>query len=217
MSLTTRLRGDDFLAQADTYFNCVFSPAIIEEIMSYQQQQAPRRKGGGGLFFLILFGVGAFLIFSRMGNGPAGGNGAGQQQQPLPSDSVVDPIEDDYAAQREAVFGPDKPKSKIGTRMPSTGGTGAAAGWDIEDVATKKNSSETMIVPAPNSSRAKTQKGDWAIEEVDGEQKSGGDFKFSNQTSPPASDSGNNWAIQDIENPPTKTKTQKGDWSIEEN
>ena len=186
--------------------------------MSYHppQQQAPRRKGGGGLFFLILFGVGAFLIFSRMGGDRPGENGAGLPPEQHVPQSSADPLEDNYAAQREAILGPDKTKSKVGQPMPSTGGTGAAAGWDMEDVVTKKNVEfETTPATTPNSAR--TEKGDWAIEEVDGQKESAGDFRFSNQSNPPTSASSNNWKIQDIEQAPTKSKTQKGDWSIEEN
>ena len=103
--------------------------------MSYQfpQQQAPRRKSGG-MFFLILFGVGAFLLFSRMGNRPAV-EGPGQRQQPIPG-QAVDSTEYDYT-QREDIFESKEPKSKIGQKMPSTGGTGAAADWSMEGVEPK--------------------------------------------------------------------------------
>lgn len=103
--------------------------------MSYQfpqQQQAPRRKPGGGMFLMILLGVGAFLIFSRMG---AGGGGAGQN--PQAPRGAAEPAEYDYT-QREDLFEAEKPKSKIGQAMPSTGGTGAAAGWGMDDVKTQE-------------------------------------------------------------------------------
>jgi len=185
--------------------------------MSYHppQQQAPRRKGGGGLFFLILFGVGSFLIFSRMGNGRPGEHGAGQPEQQIPQ-RPADPLEDDYASQQEVILAPDKSSSNVGQPMPSTGGTGAASGWEMEEVVTKKNV-EFERTRAASSSSAKTQKGDWTIEEVDGHKDTGRQFKFSNPSNPPTSDSSREWSIQDIEKSPTKSKTQKGDWSIEEN
>ena len=175
--------------------------------IQFPQQQAPRRKSGGSLFFLILLGIGAFIFMSRMG--PGGGNGAGQGQQQRIPDGSVDPIEDDYVQQREAVFGPDKPESKIGQRMPSTGGTGAASGWQLDDVATKKNQA-TIPATRPNSS--KTENGDWAIEEVEGKKTRERQLQFSTPTNQPVLAPPNDWSIENVK---PKPKTQNGDWSIE--
>ena len=177
--------------------------------IQFPQQQAPRRKSGGSLLFLILLGVGAFIFMSNMG--PAGGNGAGQGQQRIP-DRSIDPIEDDYARQREAVFGPDEPKSKIGQKMPSTGGTGAASGWGMDDVVTKQNPVQPATTPARQPSPSKTENGDWAMEEFEGKKPVERQLQFSTPTNQPVLAPENNWSIDNVK---PKPKTQNGDWSIE--
>ena len=184
--------------------------------IQFPQQQAPRRKSGGGLFFLILLGVGAFLIFSRMGNSPVGGDGAGQGQRTLP-DLTVDPLEDDgYARKREAVFGPDKPKSNIGQKMPSTGGTGVAAGWEMDDdVATKPSLVQPPTSPPARPMPSKTQNDDWSMESVESQkpvERQEPQFKFSTPTEQQVLPPQNDWAMENVE---PKPKTTKDDWSIE--
>ncbi len=178
--------------------------------MSYQfpQQQAPRRKGGGGLFFLIILGVGAFLLFSRLGTGPAG-DGIGRQPA---EQSSTEPLDNDYARQPSGARGSNERDSKVGQAMPSTGGTGAAKGWELEDVTAQHDQSNPPMLRPKD---AKTQKGDWAIEEVDGKKPAGNQFKFSDPNPSAPAKPGGDWSIENVE-PKNNAKTEQGDWAIEE-
>ena len=169
--------------------------------MSYGlPQEKPRaRKKGGGLFFLIILAVGAFLLFSRSAPQPPANN-------PIEPASghvgLEDEADKEYQQQRDEILGSNE------KQMPTTGKTGAAQGWKMEDVSTQKD-------PQAQTSNSKTEKGDWAIEEVDPKKKDDNQFQFSNpgNAKPAETDSGGDWQIEDVKK---NKKTESGDWAIEE-
>jgi hypothetical protein len=157
--------------------------------MSYypEQQPAKPRRGGGGMFFLIAIAAIAFFMFSR-GSAPsveaperdATYNRSAQQQREAEEDELR------YQRQREEVFGKEATAEK---KMPTTGRTGAAEGWSMDDVdsnsapsttATTTSSTEndegwsidTDLGPSttePDNKR--TENDEWSFEEVDGKKK----------------------------------------------
>ena len=154
--------------------------------------------------------MGAFLFFSRTGNPPRDVDG-GRRNYPLPSEQV-EPLEDDYAQQHEAVFGTDEPKSKIGQKMPSTGGTGAQADWGMDDVITKRSPDQSETSRSTRPMPSKTKNSDWALEDFEGKKAVDQQFEFSTPSNQPVTAPESDWSIDDVK---PKSKTQGDDWSIE--
>ena len=172
--------------------------------MSYGfPSEQPRRRKGGGMFFLMILAIGAFLIFSDRGVPP---KPAGDIFAPPGSNSDRELDADgEYNRQREEILG-DKNDFTKGQRMPSTGSSGAASGWSIEDVANQKTTSGGR-----KTQPSKTQKGDWAIEEVDSEENKN-QFRFSEKKTTDSLKT-EDWSIEEVDN---NQKTESGDWTIEE-
>ncbi len=168
-------------------------------------------KAGGGMFFLIILAVGAYLIFSNLGKAPQPAGGV------LDRDNRLENVESDYDRQaakereyqreREGILG-DNDATAQGKQMPSTGGSGAASDWDMQDVATDRNNPTTS-----NSNLGKTENGDWTIEDVDAKKKDNSQFQFSNKPGSTTKPENDDWAIEGVDK--TK-KTESGDWAIEE-
>ena len=184
--------------------------------MSYDiQTEKPRRnKAGGGMFFIIILAVGGYLIFSNLGRAPKPQDGAGVLERDNGAavesdfDRQARADQKEFERNRDEILGEEE--SVAGKQMPSTGRTGAANGWDLEDVATQKNAKTTARQPT----NSKTQKGDWQIEEVDNKKKNNDNqFQFSNQKTNPPAKPKSDWEIEDVD---AKKKTEKGDWAIEE-
>jgi hypothetical protein len=187
--------------------------------MSYDiQTERPRRnKAGGGMFFLIILAVGAYLIFSNLGRAPQPREGTGvlERDNGMEVESDFDrqarAEQEEFERKRDEILGDDE--SVAGKQMPSTGKTGAASGWDMEDVATQKNASSPAKMPTNSKTQSKTRNGDWQMEEVETKKKNDNQFQFSNQKSNPPAKPKSDWEIEDVD---AKKKTEKGDWAIEE-
>jgi len=185
--------------------------------MSYDfPAEKPRRnKAGGGMFFMIILAVGAYLIFSNMGKAPKPQGGAGVLERENGSaveseyDRQVQAEREDFERRRDEILGDDQPETASSKKMPTTGRTGAAGGWDMEDVATKKNAQEQA-----KPTNSKTQKGDWQLEDVDPKKKEDNQFQFSNKKEAPVAKPKSDWDMEDVD--AKKKKTEKGDWAIEE-
>lgn len=169
--------------------------------------QPSRPKGGGGMMFLLIIGFIGFMIFSRMGAGPnppADNGGGGISVDDIGSTTP----RDEYREREDIARG----SRSAGKEMPTTGKTGAANGWAMEDVATKPDRANNDFQPT----KSKTQNGDWAIEDVNSSPKSGGDFQFSKKGDAPKQSG--DWEMKEVTTKENKSsgKTTNGDWSLEE-
>lgn len=175
----------------------------------------PKRRGGGGMFFLVILAIGGFLIFSNFagqgGRAPAEGD-TGVLDPPANENREFPSEDDEFAAEREKIFGNEERQSAARKKMPTTGGTGAASDWKMQDAGATQN-------PGSKTVGGKTQKGDWSIEDVDnknGNENGSGQFQFSNKPGKKAPASGGDWAIDDVDPKKPAKKTTKGDWAIED-
>ena len=184
--------------------------------MSYDlpTQKQPRNKAGGGMFFLIILAVGGYLIFSNLGRTPAPKGGAGVLEKDNGADveSEFDrqarAEQKEFERKRDEILG--EGNSVAGKQMPSTGKTGTANGWDMEDVNNQKNPANSTT-KTPSS---KTKNGDWEIEDVDSKKtKKDNQFQFSNKNAKPPAKPKSDWDMEDVD---AKMKTENGDWAIEE-
>ena len=168
--------------------------------MSYNlpTEQPTRRKSGGGMLFFIMLAIGAYLIFARQ---PGALQPPGNNIEP-----ATEQVDRRSTADRKLPRRRDEVTGGHGNPMPSSGKTGAAQDCSMNDVATQQNANSQR----PKSAPAKTENGNWAMEEVDPRKSNNNQFKFSNPTE---STSGGDWQIDDAKG---NKKTENGDWSIEE-
>ena len=169
---------------------------------SNEQQTIPRKGGSGGMLFIVIVGVVIWMMFSQ-----------GRPQDPGTGTTSGDVVNSDHESDPRNGSSSRVDEQSVGKRMPTTGRQGAASGWEMEDVATQRDSKNDFV-----PKKGKTQKGDWTIEGVDTQ--SGGDFQLNNQNpvSGNAPKSGGDWSIEEVDSKKSQKaqKTQKGDWSIEE-
>jgi hypothetical protein len=165
--------------------------------MSYvnpNNNQAPSnmaKRGGGGILFLIVIAAGVFFLMSSMNRGGAEGG--------------ADTSETDSGVKRGNVSGIES--EPVGKKMPTTGGTGTAAGWDMEEVDKKtefKNKSKPTKTQAKNG---------WEMEGVDKKDDSTG-LRLSNEQKDKAKSS--DWEMKGVEGSKKSGTKGKDDWEMEE-
>jgi hypothetical protein len=187
--------------------------------MSYgfPEQQSRKKPGGGGLIFLLIIGFVGFMIFSRMSGG-----GSATPQSGSGGIGVEDIGQHADHGHNDHDHGHDDHSQNVaGSKMPTTGGSGAASGWNMDDVATKKDDNGFQPINNSKKSGSKTTNGDWAMEEVEGKKKDDETgFKFSDPGAGSKAESGGDWKMEEVDGKKkdgaTNSKTTNGDWALEE-
>lgn len=166
-----------------------------------QRQVRPRGGGCGRLIFMMVIMFAVYYMFSagrpRKEAPDFGRGGPGEVLAP-----GVQP--DDREDLKREIFGDGSvgssdPRQPSGREMPSTGRSGAARGWEMEEVESDKDSGTDFRndsrLPAPSSSQRRS-KSDWSMGDA-------GDLNAeavpAGRESTPLQKSKNGWKLEEVD------------------